>query len=112
MKTPAGTECPYFYADYYRGRDEEECQLIGSVPPPHQWTRDLCAHCPVPRVVLANGCPHLRLHLEVHGGPLGLRRRAQLSAFCERANAKVDVPEIGCGLCHPDLGIYDPPEES
>ena len=28
MRTPAGTECPYYYADYYRGRSKQECRLI------------------------------------------------------------------------------------
>ena len=23
MRTPAGTECPYFYGDYFRGRNVE-----------------------------------------------------------------------------------------
>jgi len=28
MKTPAGKDCKYFYGDYYRGRDLEECNLL------------------------------------------------------------------------------------
>ena len=35
MKTPAGTECKYFYGDYYRGRNHEECRLLGAA-----WTID------------------------------------------------------------------------
>ena len=28
MKTPAGKECKFFYGDYYRGRQHEECRLL------------------------------------------------------------------------------------
>ena len=41
MRTPAGFECKYFYGNYFRGRNEEECRLIGNTPPPHNWTPDL-----------------------------------------------------------------------
>jgi hypothetical protein len=30
MRTPAGTECKYFYGDYYRGRSQEECRLLAA----------------------------------------------------------------------------------
>ena len=60
MKTPAGTECKYFYGDYYRGRDLEECRLLGAV-----WTRDLCRTCPVPSIGMANACEFMQLRGEV-----------------------------------------------
>ena len=50
MRTPAGTECPYFYGDYFRGRNLEECRLLKSAG--EGWTRDLvqdlprAGHCP------------------------------------------------------------------
>ena len=25
MRTPANTECPYYYEDFYRGRSAQEC---------------------------------------------------------------------------------------
>jgi hydrogenase-4 component F len=61
MKTPAGTECRYFYGNYFRGRQKEECRLIGVVQSPHNWTSDLCKTCPVPGILRANACPNLIL---------------------------------------------------
>ena len=34
MRTPAGKECQYFYGDYYRGRNQEECRLLSDATPP------------------------------------------------------------------------------
>ncbi len=56
MKTPAGSECKYFYGDYYRGRDHEECRLLGA-----QWKPALCRTCPVPAIEMANACEFMRL---------------------------------------------------
>ena len=38
MQTPAGQECRYFYGDYYRGRNHEECRLIAATSPSTNWT--------------------------------------------------------------------------
>ena len=103
MRTPAGFECKYFYGNYFRGRHEEECRLIGSTPPPHQWTPDLCKTCPVPGILQANACPNLVLHGEVGGQLLGLRKRVKVSAYCTKSQTNVAEPEIGCGLCHPEI---------
>ena len=59
MRTPAGKECPYFFGDYYRGRNIEKCNLIGEADPPRNWKPDLCKNCPVPAILLANGCKNL-----------------------------------------------------
>ena len=32
MRTPANTECPYYYEDFYRGRSTQECRLVGRNP--------------------------------------------------------------------------------
>lgn len=101
MKTPAGVECQYFYGDYYRGRDHEECRLIGQVAPPHHWTPDLCRTCPVPEIQRANACQFMVLHATVKRSFPRLGRRVQVTAYCTKAEKKVDVPEIGCGICHP-----------
>lgn len=106
MRTPVGFECPYFYGNYYRGRHEEECRLIGSVPPPHNWTPDLCKTCPVPAIHRANACQNMVLHAEVGSLFLGLRKRVKISAYCVKSERNVTEPEIGCGLCHPDINQY------
>ncbi len=101
MKTPAGFECQYFYGDYYRGRQHEECRLIGPAAPPRNWKPNLCRSCPVPSIQRANACEHMVLQARVRPGLLGLGRRVEVSAYCKKAQQKVDKPEIGCGLCHP-----------
>jgi hypothetical protein len=97
MKTPAGSECKYFYGDYYRGRDHEECRLLGAA-----WTRDLCRTCPVPSIGMANACEFMQLRGEVTR-PLasGFRRRVKVTTFCEKTKRSGFDPHIGCGECHP-----------
>ncbi|MCC6261112.1 MAG: hypothetical protein IT311_09630 [Anaerolineales bacterium] len=99
MKTPAGKECAYFYGDYYRGRNVEECRLLKAQG--QAWSRDLCATCPVPSILQANSCPHLKLRTKI-ARPLAavFQRRVQVSAYCEKAEQTVAEPQIGCGQCH------------
>ncbi len=106
MRTPAGFECRYFYGDYYRGRNQEECRLIGNAAPPKNWTPDLCRTCPVPAILRANACPSLELRGEVERTMLGLRRRVKVSAYCTRSEKAVAEPEVGCGLCHPLPDVF------
>jgi hypothetical protein len=100
MKTPAGKECKYFYGDYFRGRNIEECRLLKAAQ--ERWTPDLCRTCPVPEIVQANACEYLQLRGRVVR-PIGaaLQRRVQVSAHCEKVERKVGEPMIGCGECHP-----------
>ena len=99
MKTPAGRECPYFYGDYYRGRNVEECRLLKAQG--ETWTRDLCSTCPVPAIALANSCQHMKLQAKVVR-PISaiFQRRVQVSAYCEKTERDVAEPQIGCGECH------------
>jgi hypothetical protein len=100
MRTPTGIECPYFYGNYFRGRKQEECRLIGEQPPPGQWTPDLCKTCPVPAISRANACPNMIMEGKVEAGLLGLRRRVRISVFCKYSQTAVREPEVGCGHCH------------
>jgi hypothetical protein len=106
MRTPAGFECKYFYGNYFRGRSNEECRLIESAQSTQHWTPDLCKTCPVPGILRANSCPNLILHAEVHRSFLGLKRKVRISAYCEKSQRNVDEPEIGCGLCHPEINEF------
>jgi hypothetical protein len=101
MRTPSGVECPFFYGNYFRGRNDEECRLIGRRPPPHHWTVDLCKTCPVPDILRANACPQMSLRAAVHSRLLGLSRRVQVTAFCALSQSAVKEPHVGCGQCHP-----------
>jgi hypothetical protein len=100
MRTPAGFECSFFYGNYFRGRKQEECRLVGSVPPPNHWTPDLCKTCPVPGILRANACPNLILSGTVEKKLLVIKRRVKVSAFCKISAGLVKEPEIGCGHCH------------
>ncbi len=111
MRTPAGSECPHYFADFHRGRNRQECRLLQSGPDAHRWQPDLCGRCPVPRILLANACPNMVLSARVRAGFLGLGRRVEVEATCLRTLEPVAEPEIGCGLCHEPLPFLEQPEE-
>lgn len=103
MKVPTtGKECPFFYGDYYRGRDHEECRLIGT----NEWSQKDCETCPVPDILLANSCPHMVLTGEIKKGILGLGRKVAVTAYCKKTHRDVDNPYVGCGECHPILDLF------
>jgi hypothetical protein len=106
MRTPAGKECKYFYGDYYRGRNQEECQLLQSANPPQAWNRELCFDCPVPEVTLANSCSHMVLHPLVQRTLLIFKKQVKIEAYCEKTGRRVAEPHIGCGECHPLPPIF------
>jgi hypothetical protein len=101
MRTPAGTECPYYYADFYRGRSAQECRLIGRNPRSEKWEPNLCARCPAPAIVRANGCPNMVLEAQAIRRWLGLVRRVEVYAVCTERQVEVEDPYVGCGHCHP-----------
>lgn len=101
MRTPAGFECKFFYGNYFRGRKQEECRLIGNTPPPHHWSPDICSVCPVPRIIQANACEHMELSAQVQRSLFGLIKKVNITAYCNKSQQAVKEPEIGCGQCHP-----------
>jgi hypothetical protein len=103
MRTPAGFECKYFYANYYRGRNQQECRLIGKDPAKGQWTPGLCRDCPVPKITRVNACHHLLLDARVVKTWAGLGRKVEVSATCSKSLVEVVKPEVGCGHCHENL---------
>ncbi len=108
MRTPAGTECRYFFGDYHRGRSREECRLLASSNPAQRWTPELCKTCPVPGIVRANACESMRLNARVTRSIWDFfQHRVQVTAFCEKTLRQVDQPEIGCGECHPLPPIFE-----
>ncbi len=100
MITPAGQECRYYYEDYFRGRERQECRLIAQNPQSEPWRPELCKTCPVPGILRANACPNLVLEGLVHKGFLGLSRRVEVSAVCSKYLVQVAEPHVGCGHCH------------
>ncbi len=110
MRTPAGTECPHYYADYFRGRDRQECRLVERNPASERWNPNLCRACPVPRIVQANACRHLILEAKVVKTWLGFNRKVVVSAACAKSMQAVAVPEVGCGQCHASLDVFEQAE--
>ncbi len=59
-------DCPYFYGDYFRGNNKEECRLIAANPENRRpWRRKLCDSCPVPEILRTTNCRDLRLEAAV-----------------------------------------------
>ncbi len=99
MQTPAGKECPHFYGNYYRGREQEECRLLMEHGLP--WTPSLCETCPVPAIRQANACPHMRLRPALRRDLLPpWRQRLHIEAYCTKTTRPVSEPKVGCGQCH------------
>ena len=111
MRTPAGTLCPFYYEDFHRGRSKQECRLIDRTPSGGVYSPDLCAHCRVPRILMANACPNMVLEAKVTSRFFGLRKRVEISASCTRSLQIVKEPEIGCGQCHLAFSPLDPSKE-
>lgn len=106
MRTPAGRECPHYYADFNRHtRDVEECRLARQNPNSAAWHPKDCAKCPVPDIMLANASPDTQLILTIKVGLLGLMRRLEVEAICLKDGQKVD-PYVGCPDDHPGLDIF------
>ena len=100
MRTPAGKECRFYYADYYRGRDVQECRLIARNRESPPWKPGLCQTCPVPDILRANACPNLVLDARVSKRLLGIVQQVEVTGWCSEYFLDVDRPAIGCGHCH------------
>ncbi len=100
MRTPAGKECQYFFGDYYRGRNQEECRLLNQAMPPLSWKPSLCSLCPVPGISLANACTYMVLKPELFRPFPFIQQQVRVTAFCTKTNQSVSEPHIGCGECH------------
>jgi hypothetical protein len=100
MQTPAGQECQYFYGDYYRGRNREECRLLAASSPSSNWSSDLCFTCPVPGIIQANACQSMELNGTVHRPFPFIKRRVKITAYCTKCQCDVAEPHVGCGQCH------------
>lgn len=99
MRTPYGVECRYYYEDYYRGRNVQECRLIAGNPRSEPWDQGLCRRCPVPAILRANACPNMVLDGEVARRWL-LLREVRVTAHCKLTEQTVSDPMVGCGHCH------------
>ena len=101
MKTPYGKECRFFYGDYYRGRNFEECRLLTDSDK-HQWEPIFCKNCPVPGILINNGCQYMVLSGKIKRSLFS--KRIQVSAYCTKSHSEVKDPNVGCEICH--RGIF------
>lgn len=99
MRTPAGKECKYYYEDYFRGHSVQTCRLIEINPESAPWKPGLCQDCPVPRILLSNGCPHMKLQARVEKRLLGFIERVHVEGWCSATFKEVRQFEVGCGHC-------------
>lgn len=100
MRTPAGKECQYFYGNYFRGREHEECRLLLDASPPLPWNPSLCRTCPVPEILLANACKHMILEPRLERSLPFMKRQVRVVAHCIKSLASDFNPHTGCGQCH------------
>jgi len=108
MQTPAGTECAYYYEDFHRGRNIQECRV-----PKHErsslWRPEDCAKCPVPSILQANASPHLEMVLNIKQTMLGFSRKMVVEAYCLRHEIPIDDAHVGCPQCNaerPGLQLF------
>ncbi len=91
-------DCPYFYGDYYRGREIESCRLIERNRENRRpWRRVLCDSCPVPAILRETRCPHLALEASVER-KFGLIERVSVYAVCTEHIIELRDPRH-CPLC-------------
>ncbi len=95
---PKPVNCRYFYGDYFRGKNHEECRLLDANPRNrHPWRRKLCDSCPVPALLQDTNCRSLALEAEVKRK--FLRDRVQVTlAVCTEHVLELDDARV-CPRC-------------
>jgi hypothetical protein len=104
MKTPAGKLCKYYYEDYHRGTEKQECRLIDRNPEGGTWKPRHCGGCPIPDILRQNACTNLLLEAKIEKSFFGLREGVKVYAVCAKKLSEVAEPAVGCGDCHLNLG--------
>jgi hypothetical protein len=90
--------CPYYFADYGRGREIEKCRLIARNRENRRpWRRGLCDTCPVPGILRQSTCQHLALEASVER-KLGLLDRVEVYAVCTEHIIELKDPKR-CPQC-------------
>ena len=91
-------DCPYYFADYQRGRDTEKCRLIERNRENRRpWKRALCDTCPVPEILRRSTCRHLALEASVVKR-FGLLDRVEVYAVCTEHIEELADPKR-CPAC-------------
>ena len=100
MRTPAGKECRFYYQNFHRGRNDQECRLMQANRQSPPWQPADCATCPVPAILLANNSPELVLEGTIKKGFLGfIKRKVEIRTWCSKHLIDVPNPYVGCPQC-------------
>jgi len=103
MRTPAGKDCPHYYADFNRGRHVQACRMIEQNKLSPLWQPTDCTKCAIPDILRANASPSMRLTLTVRSGIVfSIGRRLDVSAMCDKHNVRINDPFVGCEQCNAD----------
>ena len=103
-------DCPYYFADYFRGRDVEKCRLIERNPENRRpWHRSLCNSCPVPGILKRTTCRHLALEGSVER-KLGILDRVSVFAVCTEHIDELKDP-TRCPACEAEAAKEQAAEE-
>ncbi len=96
--SPKPVNCRYFYGDYFRGKNVEECRLIARNPDSQRpWRRKLCDSCPIPELIITSQCRHLELEATVERK--FLRDQVEVTfAICTKHLIELDDPSY-CPQC-------------
>jgi len=90
--------CRYFYGDYHRGNNKEECRLLAASPGNERpWRRGHCNSCPVPELTRETNCRDLLLEAEVQKRFLSERVVVTFSV-CAKHLIDLDDP-LHCPEC-------------
>ncbi len=109
MRTPDGKDCRFYYQDFHRGRDVQECRLIKGNVDSLPWRPQYCVRCTVPMILNANSSPNMELKLTVTPVALGLGRKLVVTAHCVKHDIKIEDPMVGCQQCNaerPGLDVF------
>jgi len=106
MKTPAGKECRYYYADFHRGRNIQECRNVKYNNNSEPWHAKDCTNCPVPDILRANADPNMELTVTVSKGFMGFGRKIKVDAYNKNDGSVIENPYVGQVKDNPGLDIF------
>ncbi|MDF1541990.1 MAG: hypothetical protein RQ731_10005 [Anaerosomatales bacterium] len=98
MRTPAGSECGFYYEDLHRGAEHRECRAI-TAPGSLAWRASDCERCPVPEILHRAGSPDLGVRVKIRALPFGLARTVHVQCWCDRHVLDIADPLKGCPAC-------------
>jgi hypothetical protein len=108
MRTPDGQECGFYYEDFHRGRDVQECR-VPKAEKSAPWEPRVCARCSVPAILRANSSPDLLLAIQIKRSIFGFGPKVKVLASCRKHHIPIENPYTGCEECNaerPGLALF------